>query len=152
LGFDVVGVARAEELGAEHDRYRAFIDRGMHGAMGYLARHAEARRGLDSEAILPGARSVVCVGRRYARDPEAEAADPPPAKAIARYARGRDYHTYLRKRLRQLAAFVRALAPGTQARPLCDIEPILERAWAARAGLGFVGKNGLVITPGHGSY
>ena len=153
LGFDVVGFARADEpLGVEHARYLDFIAQGRHGEMGYLAEGAEARRSLDSAHILEGARSVICVGRRYARSPEEEAADPPLARGIARYARGQDYHNHLKKRLRKLAAFVRGLAEGAQARALCDIEPVLERAWAVRAGLGFVGKNGLVITPGQGSY
>lgn len=150
LGFDTVGVARADEpLGVEHDRYASCIERGFHGEMAYLADGMEARRRLDGEAILPGAKSVICVGRRYAR-PEDEAAGV--ARGIARYARGRDYHNFLKKRLRRLADFVRGLAPGVEARALCDIEPVMERAWAARAGLGFVGKNGLVITPGQGSY
>jgi epoxyqueuosine reductase len=150
LGFDVVGVAAADApLDADHARYRSFVERGYHGAMGYLAENVEARRRLDAEAILAGARSVICAGRRYARE---DAADPPLARAMARYARGQDYHVFLRKKLRKLAAFVRALAPSVEARAFLDTEPILERAWAARAGLGFVGKNGLVITPGQGSF
>src|ERR1700722_13479316 len=65
LGFDVVGVARADEpLGVDHERYRAFVAEGRHGAMGYLAENVEARRRLDTSDILAGARSVVCVGRR----------------------------------------------------------------------------------------
>jgi epoxyqueuosine reductase len=124
----------------------------MHGAMRYLADNAEARRRLDTSDILKGARSVVCLGRRYARAPSSEEGDPTLARTIARYARGQDYHVFLRKKLRRLAAFVRGLGPGVRARVLSDVEPVLERAWAARAGLGFVGKNGLVITPGHGSY
>jgi epoxyqueuosine reductase len=153
LGFSVVGVARADEpLGADHDRLRSFVERGMHGAMGYLAENVEARRRLDTADILEGARSVVCVGRRYARPREAEDQDAPLARSIARYARGQDYHVFLRKKIRRLASFIRGLGPGVRARVLSDIEPVLERAWAARAGLGFVGKNGLVITPGQGSY
>ncbi len=151
LGFSAVGIARADEpLGADHDRYRAFVARGLHGDMAYLADHAEARRRLDTAAFIEGARSVVCVARRYARPAAAEAADPPLARGVARYARGQDYHVFLRKKLRKLAAFCRSL--GGDARAFCDTEPILERAWAARAGLGFVGKNGLVIAPGQGSY
>jgi epoxyqueuosine reductase len=71
---------------------------------------------------------------------------------IARYARGGDYHNHLRRRVRKLAAFMRTLGTGTRARPMTDDAPILERAWAARAGLGFVGKNGLLIVPGLGSF
>ena len=153
LGFDVVGVARADEaLGADHARYLAFVESGKHGAMRYLADHAGVRARLDTKDILEGARSVICVGRRYARTATAEEADPLLARGIARYARGQDYHVFLRKKLRKLAAFVRTLAPGAEARAFLDTEPILERAWAARAGIGFVGKNGLVITPGQGSY
>lgn len=153
LGFHVVGVARADEaLGIEHARYRAFIDEGRHGQMGYLAEHVEARRRLDEDSVLAGAKSVVCVGHRYARSPSDEAEDPPLAQAIARYARGQDYHNHLRKKVRKLASFVRGLGPGVEARPICDVEPVMERVWAARAGLGFVGKHGLVITPGQGSY
>lgn len=153
LGFDVVGVASADEpLGVEHDRYRAFIERGMHGRMGYLARHEDVRRRLDTGAILEGARSVVCVGELYARAPSDEQHDAPLAQMMARYARGQDYHNHVRRKLKRLAAYIGALGPGVRARALCDIEPVLERAWAARAGLGFIGKNGLVITPGKGSY
>jgi epoxyqueuosine reductase len=153
LGFDVVGVARADEpLDLDHARYEAFIAAGKHGRMGYLARNAEARRRLDTSAILEGAKSVICVGRRYGRSAADEAKDGPLVRSIARYARGQDYHNHLRKKLRSLAAFVSSLGPGVRARALCDIEPVLERAWAARAGIGFIGKNGLVITPGQGSY
>jgi epoxyqueuosine reductase len=155
LGFDAVGVARADEpLEQDHERYRAFVRDGLHGEMGYLADDIEVRRRLDTADILEGAKSVICVAVRYARKPSDEANDPPVAKAIARYARGRDYHNGLRKKLRKLAAFVRALgseARPVHARPMCDTAPVLERAWAARAGLGFVGKNGLLIVPGEGS-
>ncbi len=153
LGFDAVGVARADvALGPELDRYRAFLSAGKHGAMDYLARDPEARGRLDHEAILPGAKAVICVARSYARSAAEEEADPPLSRRIARYARGQDYHNFLRKKLRLLAKFVRSLEPGTRARPLLDEEPVLERVWAARAGLGFVGKNGLVIVPGRGSF
>jgi epoxyqueuosine reductase len=155
LGFDAVGIARADvPLDADVERYRAFLADGLHGEMSWLADHADVRSSLDGDGILRGAASVVCLARRYSRAAEDEAADPPLARTIARYARGRDYHNGLRKKLRQLAAFVRTLgtveAP-VHARPLCDDAPVLERAWAARAGLGFVGKNGLLIVPGQGS-
>lgn len=148
LGFDAVGIADAR-VPIEQDvaRYESFVAAGMHGAMGWLAspENARARTRLDGDEILAGARSIVCVARRYPRD--ADNGDV--SRSIARYARGRDYHKFLRKRLRRLATFIRGL--GAQARPLLDEEPILERAWAARAGLGFVGKNGMLIVPGLGS-
>lgn len=150
LGFDAVGFARADmPLDADFARYEAFVAEGRHGEMGWLADLPEARRRVDGEHILPGARTVICLARSYARSAEDEAADAPLASGIARYARGRDYHNGMRKKLRKLANVVRSF--GAEARPLCDEEPILERAWAARAGLGFVGKNGLLIVPGVGS-
>lgn len=150
LGFDAVGFARADlPLEADFARYEAFVAEGRHGEMGWLANLPEARRRVDGEHILPGARTVVCVARSYARSADDEAGDGALASSIARYARGRDYHNGMRKKLRKLANVVRSF--GAEARPLCDEEPILERAWAARAGLGFVGKNGLLIVPGVGS-
>jgi epoxyqueuosine reductase len=155
LGFDAVAVARADvSLERDVERYEAFVAAGMHGEMSWLARHRDARARLDGDSILPGARSVVCLARRYQRPPHRELDDPETARTIARYARGRDYHGFLRQRVRRLAAFIRTLgSPGqpVSARPLCDDAPVLERAWASRAGLGFVGKNGLLIVPGVGS-
>jgi epoxyqueuosine reductase len=150
LGFDSVGIASAAEpLGIAFERYEKAIDDGYFEDLPYVLENRGARAGLAHEGILPGARSVICVARRYHR---AEAAPAGVVPLIARYARGRDYHNGLRKKLRKLAVFLRGLAPGVEARPMIDDAPILERAWAARAGLGFVGKNGLLIVPGQGSF
>ncbi len=154
LGFDAVGFARADEpLDADHARYEAFLADGMHGTMQYLADFAAVRRRLDTDAILAGARTVICVARRHGAGGETAGV----ARGIARYARGHDYHSVVRKRLRRLAAFVRTLGDDeggapVSARPMVDDVPVLERAWAVRAGLGFVGKNGLLIVPGEGSF
>lgn len=153
LGFDAVGVADARApLDRDMDRYDAFLDAGYDGEMTWLRDHRELRRRVDVDGILEGARSVVCVAQRYQRSADDEAADPDFAKMVARYARGRDYHNGLRKKLRSLARLLRTLEEGAAARPLTDDAPILERAWAARAGLGFVGKNGMLIVPGDGSF
>ena len=151
LGFEAVGFARADvPLEADFERYESFVRSGKAGEMDWLASMPEARRRLDGEHILPGARTAICLARAYGRSDDAS--DPETARLIARYARGRDYHNGMRKKLRKLASFVRVLGgEDVRARPLCDEEPILERAWAARAGLGFVGKNGLLIVPGVGS-
>jgi epoxyqueuosine reductase len=155
LGFDAVGIARADvSLDRDIERYEAFIEAGMHGEMAWLARNVRVRERVDTDGILLGAKSVICVSRRYQRPRADEGGDSDVAGRIARYARGRDYHGFLRRRLRRLATFVRSLGTEdepVEARPLCDDEPVLERAWAARAGLGFVGKNGMVIVPGLGS-
>lgn len=151
LGFHRVGIACAEELVPEHDRYLAFIAAGMHGEMHYLARHQEARRRVDSEYILPGARSVIVCAMAYHRE-EPEKMQGPRGATIARYARGADYHGFMRKRLRRLADWLRERVPGSSARAMVDTAPVLERAWAQRAGVGFVGKNGCLIVPGLGSF
>lgn len=149
LSFDVVGFASAQApLEEEYARYEAFLDSGFEGSMDWLREGREVRRRLDTSDMLAGAQSVVCLARNYHRDDDAK--DTGLAPHIARYARGRDYHNVVRRKLRQLAAFIRKL--GAEARPLIDDAPILEKAWAARAGLGFVGKNGLLIVPGQGSY
>jgi epoxyqueuosine reductase len=152
LGFDAVGIARADPLERDFERYEQFVERGFHGEMAWLAAHATVRRRVDDEGILPGARSVICLASAYQRTAAEEGQDPAFSRTIARYARGHDYHNGLRKKLRKLAAFVRTLEEGAEARPLSDDAPILERAWAARAGLGFVGKNGMLIIPGRGSF
>lgn len=151
LGFSSCGVARADvPLDVEFAHYEAALAGGLHGPLGYLAENVEVRRRLDTPDVLAGARSVIVVAARY--DRRDEAGDPPLARAVARYARGRDYHNFLRKRIRKLAAFVRSLGADVHARPMSDTAPVLERAWAARAGVGFVGKHGIVITPGQGSW
>ncbi|MFO0667057.1 MAG: tRNA epoxyqueuosine(34) reductase QueG [Polyangiaceae bacterium] len=154
LGFDAVGIARADEpLTVDFERYEAFLDAGYHGTMGYLADAREARARLDEDTILRGAKSVVCLAARYTRENEAE--DAPLPKLVARYARGLDYHGFVSRKTRKLAAFLRRLGTSehpVEARPMCDTAPVLERAWAAKSGLGFVGKNGMLIVPGQGSF
>ena len=155
VGFERVGIADASEpLDSDFSHYEAFVTAGMHGEMAYLSNNREVRRRLDAAGILDGAKSVVCVAERYAptTSDSGTGCRTELVGNLARYARGRDYHDHLRKRLRALASSIRALVPGTDARPMTDTAPVLERAWAVRAGLGFVGKNGLLIVPGAGSY
>jgi epoxyqueuosine reductase len=152
LGFAHIGVASAaQDIEPDFGRYQAFIEDGKHGAMAYLGEAQEARRRLDTASIMEGARSIVCVAESYA-GLEPGQGDEGVVRHIARYARGGDYHNHLRRRVRKLAAFIRTLGEATRARPMTDDAPVLERAWAARAGLGFVGKNGLLIVPGPGSF
>jgi epoxyqueuosine reductase len=102
--------------------------------------------------MLEGARSVIVCALAYHRDGVDDAPAGPDGAVIARYARGQDYHNFFRKRLRRLAEWVRSEFPGSDARAVVDTAPVLERAWARRAGIGFVGKNGMIIVPGLGSY
>lgn len=148
LGFHLSGVAPAGPIDDDWNRYRDFVAAGMHGTMGWLASNVDARRDVDGPAVLEGARSVVVCALAYHRGDEPS---PIEGAAVARYARGRDYHNFVRRRLRRLAAWMRE-SLGARARPMVDTAPVLERAWARRAGVGFVGKNGCVIAPGLGSW
>src|SRR5262249_48626108 len=145
LGFHRVGVTRAAPA-ERHAQFEAWVDAGHAGEMTYLAAAAsrEARR--DVRESAPGARSVVSVALSYAR-PEPEAA-PPRAGIIARYARGADYHLVMKEKLARLAERIDAAA----ARPCVDTAHLLERDLAERAGIGFGGKNTMIIAPGLGSY
>ena len=149
LGFHAVGIAPA--LPAR--RFAAFeewLARGMHGDMAYLADPAHREPRADVRTLLAGARSVVVVALAY------DASVVPLERLrgqVARYARNRDYHSIIKARLRELADRLSRLAGRpVAARPCVDTAPVLERELAERAGLGFVGKNTLLIAPGLGSY
>lgn len=157
-GFALAGVcpARPTDRRAE---LRSWLEAGRHGTMDWLARDAEARA--DPELVLPGARAAVLVADLYAArvseaSPDGGAAGGPATGLVARYARGRDYHAVIKRRLHNLADRLREradLAPlRPQFRSFVDTAPVLEREHAARAGLGWIGKHTLLIHPRVGSY
>ena len=148
LGFHRVGFTQVGPLDDDHRRYLDWIAQGHHGEMGWLADNTDVRRDARGPGILDEARSVIVCALSYHRGPEGS---PMRGAAVARYARGGDYHNFFRKKLRRLAAWMRREL-GAEARPLVDTAPMLERAWARRAGVGFVGRNGCIIAPGLGSY
>jgi epoxyqueuosine reductase len=148
LGFDLFGIAAATPAdGFAH--LRAWLERGFAGSMSYMHRHAEARR--EPSSILPEVRSVLVTGMNYG----ASAGEPPAASAsgkVARYARGTDYHDVLRERLKQLLAWLQAERPDCRGRAVVDTAPLLERDFARRAGLGWFGKNTMLLNRRQGSY
>jgi epoxyqueuosine reductase len=157
LGFDLVGVAPAPAdayLTPHLDGYRSWIARGYHGEMGYMARADRVERRMDPGRIVPGARSVICVGLNYYPGVLTADRDCDPARGlISNYAWGLDYHDVMLPRLEQLAAFAHAEAGREVSyRVYVDTGPVLERAYAARAGLGFIGKNTCLIHPKIGSW
>ena len=150
LGFDAVGFARAEEH-PDRERLQAWIAKGRHGTMGWMAR--DPARRADPRAILPEVRTVISVALGYYQGGwPADQEVPAPRGRIARYAWGRDYHKRVRKRLLALARAIRALEPSSRFVAYVDTGPCLDRAWAARAGVGWIGKNTNVILKGAGSW
>lgn len=152
MGFARAGIAPAEPT-SRRNEYLEWLAQGRHGDMGYLAEKLEER--LDVRRLLPGARSVIVVADQYAaRGAPADdvAADAAAKGVVASYARGRDYHAVIKKRLHALCDRLRADHPGAKFRAFTDTGPAMEREHAARAGIGFVGKHTLVIEPRLGSY
>lgn len=145
-GFHRVGVA-AIDAPTRYKAYRAWLAAGYGGAMAYLCSPFQLAARRDLRALADDARSVAVVGLAYA--PDAGGGD----AFVARYARGQDYHTVLRRKLTALADELgAALGRRVAARPCVDSAPVLERDLAEGAGLGFVGKNTMLIAPGLGSY
>lgn len=148
-GFDGVGVA---SVGRSRDgsAFCEWLERGDHAGMEYMQRRLEVR--LDPSHLFEGVRSVLCVAMQY--DPLVGASDPSADlwPWVARYARGRDYHGVMEKRLRSVARLVEAAFPGCGWRLYVDTGPVLERELAAGAGLGAVGKNTNLLHPERGSW
>jgi epoxyqueuosine reductase len=149
LGFDLVGIAAATEA-ETHGFFRDWLARGYAGEMHYLQRQAEARR--HPETILEGVRSIVMLGLNY--KPPAADVPPPrgPSGRVAQYARGADYHDVMWGRLDELLASIRAVVPGCAGRGVVDTAPLLERDFGRRAGLGWFGKNTMLLSKHLGSY
>src|SRR5262245_6422268 len=148
LGFELAGIAAATPADG-FDRFLHWLEVGHAGEMGYMHRHAEARR--HPQAVLPGVRSVVMLGMNYKPDEPPPPAEPSAAQ-VARYARGLGYHDVLRERLNRLLGWVKGEAPGCAGRGVVDTAPLLERDFARRAGLGWFGKNTMLLHKRLGSY
>lgn len=153
-GFDRAGVTSLEPL--EHgEALVRWLARGDQAGMEYLGRRTEAR--LDPSQIFPGARSVLCVALQYHplyRDGRERQPEPSGDlwRRVARYARGKDYHDVMGVRLRDLEDRIRQAFPGCETRRYVDTGPVLERELAARAGMGAVGKNTMLLHPEGGSW
>ena len=147
LGFELVGIARAERV-AESERLAEWLAAGRHASMRWMESWFEKR--LDPRQLVEGCRSIVCVGLVYHR--RSAAAPQPAGTEVATYAWGEDYHRVLKDKLHALLARGRALDPAFDGRAFTDSGPVLERYWAERAGLGWRGKNTLLLNRDRGSF
>ena len=152
LGFDAVGIVRVDSPAAPQatltSRLTQWLERGYHATMAWMERTPEKRA--DPRLILPGCRSMVCVGLNYLTDDRAD--EQPGFGRIARYAWGRDYHNVLGTKLKQLEERITILAPQASTRSYVDTGPIMEKAWAEQAGLGWIGKHSNLVSAEHGSW
>ena len=146
-GFDPVGIARlpgSPRLQMRTAALQRWLEAGYQADMGWMA----APRRLDAGTLLKGARSLLAVGLNYYVDEPRQ----PNGLAIARYAWGRDYHRVISKRLRRVGRWLETQRPESQWRVCVDAEPLLDKAWAEEAGLGWIGKHSNVIHPKNGSW
>jgi epoxyqueuosine reductase len=170
LGFDAVGISRVTDsvppsaFGLQPDsslpdgapplshhlfsRLMEWLERGYHGTMAWMTRDPSRRS--DPQQVLPGCRSIVSVGMNYYTDNRANEQDG--MGRIARYAWGKDYHTVMSRRLARLEEKIIALAPGVTTKAYVDTGPIMEKAWAQQAGLGWIGKHSNLVSAECGSW
>ncbi len=147
LGFDQVGMAKAEFMEEEARHLEQWLQQGMHGQMHYMANHFDKR--VDPTQLVPGAKSVISLVYNYYNPAKQE---DPTAPKISQYAYGKDYHFVVKDKLKALLQFIHQEIGEVQGRCFVDSAPVLERDWAKRSGLGWVGRNTLLINPKAGSY
>lgn len=144
-GFDHCGIAQAKPLDEDARRLEKWLQQGMHGSMKYMENHFELR--VDPGKLVPGAKSVITLLKNYY--------PPEPAlnsKGISKYAYGKDYHDVIKASLRRMMVQLQEKIGAFHGRGFVDSAPVLERSWAQRSGLGWIGRNGNLITKQSGSF
>jgi epoxyqueuosine reductase len=146
LGFDHCGIARAQKLEDDAVRLEQWLNKGLHGSMQYMENFFDLR--IDPTRLVPGARSVITLLKNYYPSEHQKTATP----KISKYAYGKDYHEVIKKKLTELIGFIKIDAGEIHGRGFVDSAPVLERTWAQRSGLGWIGKNGNLINKQSGSF
>ena len=146
LGFMFCGISKASFLEEEAPRLEAWLKQGMHGEMQYMENHFDKR--LDPRLLVYGARSVISLGLNYYTD----AVQEPLSPKISKYAYGTDYHQVTKDKLKQLLQTINERVGEVHGRAFVDSAPVLDRAWAKKAGLGWIGKNTSLINKKTGSF
>ncbi|HET6675718.1 MAG TPA: tRNA epoxyqueuosine(34) reductase QueG [Nitrospiraceae bacterium] len=152
LGFDAVGISRVTPTETLSEtllsRLGSWLNRGYHATLAWMARDPDRRT--DPTRVLPGCRSIISVGMNYNSGHRPD--EGPGRGRIARYAWGSDYHNVLGARLKLLETHIKRLAPEAVTRSYVDTGPVMEKAWAERAGLGWIGKHSNLVSPQFGSW
>lgn len=146
LGFESCGVAKAVQLDEDARRLESWLNNGMHGKMQYMERNFDLR--IDPRKLVPGAKSVVTMLLNYYPEEEQQVNAP----KVAKYAWGKDYHFVIKDKLKLLLQFINDKIGDVQGRGFVDSAPVLEKSWAVRSGLGWVGKNANLLTKHSGSF
>jgi epoxyqueuosine reductase len=147
-GFNKIGIVGASTLEDEGRRLRQWLARGYHGDMQWMSREVEKR--INPSEIFPQARSVVVVALNYFTPHQHQ--QTPTTGKVSRYAWGDDYHDVVKTKLSSLLAWIREQEPSAEGKICVDIQPTMDKAWAVRAGLGWLGKHSNVITQEYGSW
>jgi epoxyqueuosine reductase len=147
LGFDACGISSAEELTPDKHFLQKWLDQGLHASMKYMENHFEKRT--NPAILVEGAKSVISVVLNYF--PENQQADSE-APVLSKYAYGADYHFVMKEKLRELFDFINTDITSCEGRVFVDSAPVLDRAWAAKSGVGWIGKNTNLIVPNVGSF
>ena len=147
LGFSFCGMAKAQFLEAEAPRLEAWLNQHKQGEMHYMANHFDKR--LDPTKLVEGSKSVISLLYNYYNPKEIFQKD---ALKISKYAYGEDYHQIIKEKLKLLLAFIRQEIGDVNGRAFVDSAPVLEKAWAVKSGLGWMGKNTNIINKGSGSF
>jgi epoxyqueuosine reductase len=147
LGFMFCGIAKAEFLEQEAPRLEDWLKKGMHGEMQYMENYFDKR--LDPRLLVDGAKSVISLGLNYYTENDQQ---DPLAPKISRYAYGADYHHVIKEKLKELLNTINEKIGEVSGRAFVDSAPVLDRAWAKKAGMGWIGKNGNLINKKTGSF
>lgn len=147
LGFYDVGLAKADFMEEEARRLEAWLRDSYHGEMSYMTKYFDLRT--DPRKIVPGAKTVICLSYNYYTEKKPLETD---SYKIAKYAYGRDYHKVVKKKLVELDKKIKEKIGDFNSRCFVDSGPVMERDWAKRSGLGWIGKNTLLIHPRKGSF
>ncbi len=146
LGFDYCGIAPAQKLDDDARRLEKWLSKGMHGSMQYMEKYFEQR--IDPSKLIPGAKSVITLLKNYYPLEQQQTTAP----FISKYAFGKDYHEVIREKLNELIFCIKESIGEINGRGFVDSAPVLERTWAQKSGLGWIGKNGNLINKQSGSF